>query len=75
MVEKDIAELHFDHQVWTDSVLPDWREYHCMCDGDGILSVAADGFVWNDNDCFSDFWIRDFIRGSSLRDRLSYKVM
>ena len=23
VVKKDIAELHFDYQVWTDPVLPD----------------------------------------------------
>ena len=73
MVEKDIAELHFDHQVWTDPVLPDRREHHRICNADGILPIAADGVVWTGNHCFFDFWIRDSIRGSSLCYRLSDK--
>lgn len=75
VVEKDIAELHFDHQVWTDPVLPDRREHHRICNADGILPIAADGVVWTGNHCFFDFWIRDSIRGSSLCYRLSDKVM
>lgn len=43
MVKKDIAELHFDHQVWTDPVLPGRREHHRICNADGILPIAADG--------------------------------
>ena len=38
VVKKDIAELHFDHQVWTDPVLPDRREHHSICNADSILS-------------------------------------
>lgn len=64
MVEKDIAELHFDHQVWTDPVLPDRREHHRICNADGILPIAADGVVWTGNHCFFDFWIRDSIRAA-----------
>ena len=64
MVKKDIAELHFDHQVWTDPVLPGRREHHRICNADGILPIAADGVVWTGNHCFFDFWIRDSIRGS-----------
>ena len=75
VVEKNIAELHFDYQVWTDPVLPDRREHHRICNADGILSIAADGVVWIGNHCFFDFWIRDSIRGSSLCYRLSDKVM
>ena len=64
MVKKDIAELHFDHQVWTDPVLPNWREYHRICNADGILPIAADGVVWTGNHCFFDFRIRDSVKGS-----------
>ena len=67
--------LHFDHQVWTDPVLPDRREHHRICNADGILPIAADGVVWTGNHCFFDFWIRDSIRGSSLCYRLSDKVI
>ena len=74
MVKKDIAELHFDHQVWTDPVLPDRREHHRICNADGILPIAADGVVWTGNYCFFDFRIRDSIQ-DSLRHRLSDKVM
>ena len=75
MVEKNIAELYFDHQVWTDSVLPDRREHHRICNIDGILPVAADGVIWTGNHCIFDFWIWNCIGGSSLRNRLSDKVM
>ena len=64
MVEKNIAELHFDHQVWTDPVLPGRREHHRICNADGILPIAADGVVWTGNHCFFDFWIRDSIRAA-----------
>ena len=75
MVEKNIAELHFDYQVWTNPVLPDRREHHRICNADGILPIAADGVVRTGNHCFFDFGIRDSIRGSSLCYRLSDKVM
>ncbi len=75
MVEKNVAELHFDHQVWTDSILPDRREHHRICNADSILPIATDGVVRTGNRCFFDFWIRDSIRGSSLCYRLSDKVM
>ena len=75
MIKKDIAELHFDHQVWTDPVLPGRREHHRICNADGILPIATDGVVWTGNHFFFDFWIRDSIRGSSLCYRLSDKVM
>lgn len=75
VVEKNIAELHFDYQVWTNPVLPDRREHHCICNADGILPIAADGVVRTGNHCFFDFGIRDSIRGSSLCYRLSDKVM
>lgn len=52
MVKKDIAELHFDHQVWTDPVLPDLREHYRICNADGILPIAADGVVRTGNRCF-----------------------
>ena len=64
MVKKDIAELHFDHQVWTDPVLPGRREHHRICNADGILPIAADGVVWTGNHCFFDFRIRDSVKGS-----------
>ena len=75
MVEKDIAKLHFDYQVWTDPVLPDRRKHFRICNDNGNFPVAADGFIWTGNHCIFDFWIRDSIGGSSLRDRLSDKVM
>lgn len=52
MVEKNIAELHFDYQVWTNPVLPDRREHHCICNADGILPIAADGVVRTGNHFF-----------------------
>ena len=54
MVKKDIAELHFDHQVWTDPVLPDRREHHSICNADSILPIAADGVVLMNNAIGSD---------------------
>ena len=75
VVKKDIAELHFDHQVWTDPVLSGRREHHRICNADGILPIASDGIVRTGNYCFFDFRIRDSVRGSSLRHRLSDKVM
>lgn len=55
MIKKDIAELHFDHQVWTDPVLPGRREHHRICNADGILPIAADGVVWTGNHFFLIF--------------------
>ena len=75
MVKKDIAELHFDHQVRTDPVLPDRREHHSICNADSILPIAADGIVWTGNHCVFDFRIWDSVGGISLCDRLSDKVV